>query len=326
MRIMPARGQEDRMELRRLEQFVAVAEERSFTRAARRVHIVQSGLSASIRALESELGAPLFSRNTRRVDLTAAGKVFLQEARHVLEAARAARDAVAGVQRLLRGTLAIGMSQSLSAFMDLPALLGRFHGAHPGVDIRLRQAAASQLARELTDGRLDLALLALAEAPPPGLRTRTLFREPMVVIFAPDHPFASRRKRPREAFSIDALAEETFVEFQGDWGTRRLVDRAFAEQGLDRRIACEVNDHGLLLDLVRQGLGIALVPRSLAAMRPLDGQSASLTWAPLDDPAPVWEMAVATAAPSNGNGGGPMNAAAAAFLALVDQSPAEGRS
>jgi DNA-binding transcriptional LysR family regulator len=314
------------MELRRLEQFVAVAEERSFTRAARRVHIVQSGLSASIRALEHELGAPLFRRNTRRVELTAAGKVFLQEARHVLEAARAARDAVAGVQRLLRGTLAIGTIQNLSTFMDLPALLGRFHSAHPGVDIRLRQAAAAQLARELNEGRLDLAFLALAEAPPHGLQTKTLFREPMVVIFGQDHPFGARGKQPPDAVSIGALAAETFVEFQGDWGTRRLIDRAFAKQGLDRRIACEVHDLGLLLDLVRQGLGISLVPRSLAAMRRLDGQATPLGWAPLADPAPVWELAVASAAPASGNGTGAMSAAATAFLALVDQSLAEDRS
>ena len=93
------------MDLRQLEHFLAVAEEQHFTRAARRVNIVQSGLSASIRALEEELGAPLFIRSTRRVDLTAAGRVLAEEARRVLAAAQGARDAVAAVQGLAPGAV-----------------------------------------------------------------------------------------------------------------------------------------------------------------------------------------------------------------------------
>src|SRR5581483_9448598 len=117
------------MELRRIEHFVAVAEERHFTRAARRAHIVQSGLSASIKALERDLGTPLLVRSTRRVELTAAGEAFLVEARRVLAAVAAAREAVAAVQGLLRGTLAVGIMQAHAA-VDLPAVLGRFHARH----------------------------------------------------------------------------------------------------------------------------------------------------------------------------------------------------
>ena len=114
------------MELRQLQHFVAVAEEMHFTRAARRVNIVQSALSTSIRALEEELATKLFMRNTRQVQLTTAGRVFLDKARLALEAVREARDAVAAVQGLTRGRLAIGTVQSLPAFVDLPALLASF--------------------------------------------------------------------------------------------------------------------------------------------------------------------------------------------------------
>src|SRR5258706_2856591 len=113
------------MELRQLEYFLAVGEERHFTRAAQRVHIVQSGLSASVHALERELGAPLFIRTTRHVELTEEGRALVGEARAVLAAADRARDAVAGVRGLLRGRLSVGTIQALPV-VDLPELLGRF--------------------------------------------------------------------------------------------------------------------------------------------------------------------------------------------------------
>src|SRR5882757_666436 len=132
------------MEIRQLEHFVAAAEEGHFSRAADRANIVQSGLSASIRSLERDLGTRLFDRTTRRVELTESGRALLIEARRVLSAAATAREAVAGVEGLQRGTLSLGIMQSLVA-IRLPALLARFHSDHPGIDLRLRQAGATAL-------------------------------------------------------------------------------------------------------------------------------------------------------------------------------------
>jgi DNA-binding transcriptional LysR family regulator len=116
----------DGMELRHLEYFVAVAEERNFTRAAARVHIVQSAISSAIKSLERELGTPLLERTSRRVLLTDAGTVFLPKARATLDAARDARDAVDEVRGGLRGMIRIGTMTSVS-LVDVPALLGRYH-------------------------------------------------------------------------------------------------------------------------------------------------------------------------------------------------------
>src|SRR5437762_2370234 len=113
------------MELRQLEAFVAVAEERNFTRAAARLYVAQSGLSATIRSLERELGAPLFLRTTRHVELTAAGQALLGEARRTLASAHAAADAVAAIEGLRRGTLTLGIMQASSLF-GLPRLLARY--------------------------------------------------------------------------------------------------------------------------------------------------------------------------------------------------------
>lgn len=246
------------MELRQLEYFVAVAEECHFTRAARRMHVAQSGLSASIRALEVELGAPLFVRSTRQVELTQAGRALLVEARRVLGTIDAARDAVAAVQGLLRGTLAVGSIQCLHA-VHLPAVLARFHELHPGVELRLRQAGSGELVDLVRAGRLDLAFVTSGRAAD-DLRTSTLSTEPLVLACAPELPFAER-----ESVRLAELAGQPFVDFNPDWGTRDDVDRALAAAGVDRRVAVEVNDVHSLLDFVGFGLGVALVPASFAA-------------------------------------------------------------
>src|ERR1700741_4560857 len=122
------------MELRALEYFVAVAEERHFTRAAARVHVSQSGLSATVRSLESELHEPLFERTTRRVQLTSAGEALLPEARRALAAARSGVDAVRAVRGLQRGTIWLGVMQQMTV-IDLPRTLARFSRRYPGVEL-----------------------------------------------------------------------------------------------------------------------------------------------------------------------------------------------
>ncbi|WP_053714316.1 LysR family transcriptional regulator [Saccharothrix sp. NRRL B-16348] len=246
------------MELRQLEYFVAVAEECHFTRAARRMHVAQSGLSASIRALEVELGAPLFVRSTRQVELTQAGRALLVEARRVLGTIDAARDAVAAVQGLLRGSLAVGSIQCLHA-VHLPAVLARFHELHPGVELRLRQAGSGELVDLVRAGRLDLAFVTSGGVGD-DLSVSTLSSEPLVLACAPELPFAERG-----SVRLAELAGQPFVDFNPGWGTRDDVDRALATAGVDRKVAVEVNDVHSLLDFVGFGLGVALVPASFAA-------------------------------------------------------------
>jgi DNA-binding transcriptional LysR family regulator len=251
------------MDLRQLEHFVAVAEEQHFTRAARRLHIVQSGLSASVRALERDLGATLFTRSTRRVELTEAGRVLLVEARRVLAAAETARNAVAAVQGLLRGRLRVGILQSMRE-LHLAEVLADFHAAHPGVEIELTQAASSVLAERVRDARLDLAFVALARAPD-GLTLTPLVDIPMVLACAAGHRLAGSAT----GAGLAELGGEPFVDFPAGWGGRILVDEAFAAAGLVRRVRFEVGDVSALLDLVAQGLGVAIVPASIPRPEPV---------------------------------------------------------
>ncbi|MFF4958157.1 LysR family transcriptional regulator [Streptomyces sp. NPDC001222] len=249
------------MELRHLQHFVAVAEDRHFTRAAERLMVSQSGLSASVRALERELQAPLFVRTTRTVTLTEAGRALLVEAERILAQVRAAREAVAAVQGVLRGTLSLGTEQCIAG-VDVARLLAAFRRRHPDVEIRLRQAGSGALAEEVAAGRLDLAFAVRTRADTDQLRSVPLTSEPMTVLCHPSHPLATGGPvTPAD------LGGEAFVDFHPDWGPRRTTDSVFTRAGVQRTVTLEVNDVHSLLELVHEGLGVAVVPRHFGHKR-----------------------------------------------------------
>ena len=255
------------MELRHLEHFLAVAEERNFTRAARRLHLVQSALSVSVRSLERELGTRLFDRTTREVVLTDAGRVLLPEARRTLEAAADAQAAVLAAQAGLRGTLRLGMMQIISP-VDVGLMIARFHRERPLVNIQPRSALGGSAAMiaQLCDGTLDAAFVAVSGQPQPGLTVMTLATEPVLLGCAPGHRFAGR-----DAVSVTELAGEPFVDFTPGWGTRMVADQLFARAGVERSIDVEVADAVIHATLARGGLGLAILPRSMIATAGLIG-------------------------------------------------------
>lgn len=270
--------------LEALRRFVVVAEELSFTRAAQRLHVVQSGVSSVIAALEREMGAPLFDRDRHSVALTEAGRALLPEARATLAAAQAAADAVADTTAGLRGTLSVGTMISTGS-IDLPELLGRFHRTHPAVRIRLRQApgGSADMALAVADGTLDLALLSLPGEPPAGVEVRQLAEEPLVLIASSQHWLADAKSA-----TIADLGAEVFVDHPVGWGTRATVDRAFAAEGIDRQVVFEVSNYATVGGLVGHGLGIAFVPASAAAEMP------EVVQVTVAAPAMSWRIQLAT--------------------------------
>lgn len=243
------------MELRHLRHFVALAEERSFTRAAARELIVQSGLSTSIRALEKDVGALLFVRGTRPIRLTAEGTALLPAARHALDAADAAQQAVQDAHGVLAGQLRIGALQSSGHTLPFSSWLAEFALAHPRVDISVEQLPALQMMDLVADGRLDCALVSLVSERAPGLEVVPLLTEPVGVIVAQDHPLAEA-----DSVTLEQLADERFVEPPAQWAIRVVVDDAFRAAGLSRRTAVEVNEWTMVLDLVAAGVGVTLAP------------------------------------------------------------------
>ncbi len=177
------------MELRHLRYFVAIAEERSFTRAAERLWVAQPGLSTQIRRLEAELGIKLFERHARGVDLTDAGRVFLERARAALAAAELARSTGQDLGAGLVGTVRLGIAKETPAAI-VPSLLGSFGRDRPDVDVTVVESYGGTLVRDLRDGRLD-ALIAPFAFASGDLRSLRLGSEPWVVLVGRGHRLAS---------------------------------------------------------------------------------------------------------------------------------------
>ena len=247
------------MELRQLEYFVAVAEERNFTRAAERVHISQSGVSAQIRALEKELGAELFDRSARTATLTVAGKAALEHARATLDAAGAVAQAVGEVAGVIRGSLTVGMVVGCTVTPLFDAL-ATFHAAHPGVEISLREDRSDRLIDAARNGDVDLALVGTSAAIPDRLETHTIVSERIVAAVPTDHPLASRRRttlRDLGAHPIICMPTGTVL--------RAVFDEACATQGVRPEITLQASAVDAIADLATRGLGVAILSESMAA-------------------------------------------------------------
>ncbi|MFI8192339.1 LysR family transcriptional regulator [Streptomyces sp. NPDC085946] len=246
------------MELRQLEYFVAVAEERNFTRAADRVHISQSGVSAQIRQLERELGAELFDRSARTVTLTVAGKAALGHARAALAAAGAVGQAVGEVTDVIRGRLTVGMVTGCTVTPLFDALAA-FHRAHPGVELSLLEDHSDRLVERVRAGTADLALVGTASAAPDGLDALTIVSERLVAAVPPGHPLAGRRR-----VTLRALTAHPIVCMPPGTGLRTVFDRACAAQDLHPSIALQASAADAVAGLAARGLGVAVLSRSMA--------------------------------------------------------------
>lgn len=277
------------MELRHLRYFVALAEELHFRRAAERLHISQPPLSQQIRALEVELGAELLKRNRRKVELTPAGQVFLGEARTVLAAADRAVAQVRRVARGEAGELSIGFVGS-AMYGRLPEALREFRRARPELVLSLRELSTAAQLEALAAGTIDVGVCRPAHTEA-GLRMEIVHREPVLAALPQEHPLARRRtvalaELSREAFVLLARREAP--------GLHATLTAALAAVGEAAQPVQEVAEIRTVLGLVSAGIGVSLVPASVATRerggvvyRPLGGEGPrvelSLAWRYHDD-------------------------------------------
>ena len=291
------------MDQRHLEYFLAVADTGSFTNAAKALHVVQSGVSATVKALERELGSPLFDRSPQHVTLTAAGRALLPRARETLDAARAAKDAVHQTQGMLHGTVTVGTLTAIN-LVDLPGLLAALRAEHPGITVRLRAAVAGSagLAQDLRDGQVDVAFLSLPGPPPADLNVRQLAAAPLVLYVPSSHPLAGAGR-----VALSQLAEFPFIDSPPGFGNRMMVDQAFAASGVEREVTLEMADIGQAASFIRAGLGIGFLSQFL-----IDDQT-GLDTLEIADHELRWELRIATAANRR------PSAATEAFLDLLAQ-------
>ncbi len=245
------------MELRQLEYFVAVAEEANFTRAAKRVHISQSGVSAQIRQLERDLGATLIDRSGRTATVTTAGAAALEYARAVLASANALRQAVDEMNGLVRGRLVVGMVNGCTVTPLFDALAG-FHLAHPGVEIALYEGNSDRLVDAVRTGATDLALIGAAGAPPAGLGALSIVSEGLVAAVPIGHPMADRRH-----VTLADVVSYPIVCMPRGTGIRTVLDQACSVKGVTPDIALEASAPGAVADLAIRGFGVAVLSASM---------------------------------------------------------------
>ncbi len=250
------------MEIRQLRYFVAVAETRHFGRAAERLHMAQSPLSQAIRQLESQVGATLFDRTTRRVELTPAGEALLRDAERILESVEAAQTRVRLVGAGRTGLLRVGAT-GLAAYRQLPQLARIATRELPGLELRFEPDLLTPAQEQaLEEDRIDLAVL----RPPlrrAGLASRLVTRERLVVAVPQSHRLAGD-----EPVRLAELRDEDFVVYGvPDSVVDGAVTQACLSAGfLPRRVHAAAQT-SILLTLVAAGLGVAVLPEAALALR-----------------------------------------------------------
>jgi DNA-binding transcriptional LysR family regulator len=278
------------MEIRQLQLFIALAEEGSFTRAAQRMNIVQSGLSISIKELEQELGTRLFDRTTRRVNLTPAGSLFLEYARPSLMTLADGVQAVRSQDGVVRGRLHLGILQSLGPYLQLPLLLQRFRSAYPQIEFAVRAMHNDSIPADVRSGSLDLSFYAVVgKAEWAGVRVIPYAQDSLVAICSRNHRFASKK-----GVRLEALSQEIFVDLTRERALRKLVDHVFALYHLKRTTVFEVTDIEAALQFVGKGLGVAVVPSALARSSADSRQIHSLRIVDKIPEFPKWRLAILT--------------------------------
>ncbi|AIR88570.1 LysR family transcriptional regulator [Pseudomonas cremoricolorata] len=253
------------MELRHLRYFIAVAEELHFGRAAQQLGISQPPLSQQIQALEHELGARLFERTNRRVELSEAGRLFLDEARQVLAQVEKAADVARRAQLGELGDMKIGFTSSAPFTSKIPKALYAFRQRFPAVHLDLKEMSSRDVAAGVFDESIEVGLMRPMPLPE-GLVVTELLREPLVAVLNASHPLAQGSEA---GLYMAQLADEPFVFFPRSYGSglhAQLLSLA-RQAGFTPHFTQEVGEAMTIIGLVSAGLGVSVLPASYQRMR-----------------------------------------------------------
>jgi DNA-binding transcriptional LysR family regulator len=244
---------------------VAIAEERSITRAAERLHMQQPPLSQQLRALENELRFALFDRRPKGVELTAAGAVFLGETRTLLANLEQAKKRGSRVAAGFEGSLSIGLTNSAAAHRFAPEMIAAYRRQYPGVQLSIDEGNAATLTEEILQSTLQIALVRAPVHEPPELRCDKLLDEPMLIALASSHPLAKPSGRRGASLRLHDLANEPFILVRRPGAPGMYADliTACRAAGFTPRIAHEVGSMITNLLLVAAGAGVTVVPASM---------------------------------------------------------------
>lgn len=249
------------MDIRHLRYFTAVAEERHFTRAAERLGIGQPPLSQQIQQLEREIGSPLFHRLSRGVELTAVGEVFLVDAKAILAMIDQAVATAHQVARGEVGRVRLGLTTTVTSHPLIPSIIRDYRAQYPGVQMSLEVKDSTVLSDEVRMGQLDAAFVRSRSTEVPGTNSHVVVEEDLVVGVPNAHPLAGAGE-----IDLAEIANEDFI-FIPRVIAPNLYDITIAacqRAGFSPRVVQEVPSFPPLLNLVEAGMGLTIVPASMA--------------------------------------------------------------
>lgn len=237
--------------LRQMRVFAAVAQYRSFTRAARELHLTQPAISQQIKLLEAEIGLPLLEHVGRQIHLTDAGAELLRYASQVSDLLRDAGESLAAMRGLRRGVLKLGAVSTAKYFA--PSLLSAFAPAYPEVTIRFTVGNREEIIQQLASNEIDLVIMG---RPPRELVTvaEPFAKHPLVIIASPRHPLANKRRIP-----LQRLGSERFIIREEGSGTRASMEHVFRERGVPIHPAMEVSSNETIKQAVMAGMGLGFI-------------------------------------------------------------------
>jgi len=277
------------MDFRQLRYFVAVAEELSFSAAARRLHISQPPLSMQVKAMEEELGAPLLKRNNRHMELTEAGALLLEEARRALAHLDRAGDVVRQAVRGEAGEIKVAFTASVPMFDAFPRLLRDFRERHPAVRADLIHMSTARQLRALAEKSIDIGFLRPSPLffPPQGITVHELWKDRLVAVLPSSHPLAQEPDRP---VAVSALADQAFILFPRGLGCGLFehVTTLTSRAGFASQILQEASEGTTILGLVAAGMGVSILPE-IYTKTGIPG----VTYRPLDTPAAASRLLLA---------------------------------
>ncbi|GLV54830.1 LysR family transcriptional regulator [Dictyobacter sp. S3.2.2.5] len=264
------------MELRQLTYFLTAAQTQNFRKAAEICLVAQPALSRQIAALEDELGVELFRRVKQRVVLTPAGQEFAAYVRDALDHLQQGQQAMARLQDGEHGTIHIGSIEPLTTVF-LPTIFPIFHQRYPNIQLKVRVSRTDDLLRLIEHGELDLGLIFNPNVHPEVLVVKELFRQPLQIMVAADHPLAQHKTVP---VTLAQILQEPLFLLGETSRLRRAVDRAFTARRITIQPVVEIESLAGLKELVRQGRGITFMLPALLYSSEIDREVVLL---PIED-------------------------------------------
>jgi len=257
------------MDMNQLEVLIAVAQEKSFSRAAERLHRTQPAISQAIRRLETEIGEPLFDRSSKDGTMTAAGRLLLGHAQQMLNLRQSAHAAIKELKGLHRGKLSLSANEY--TVMYLLPLLPVFRGRHPHIKIEVKRSLASRISSEILARETEIGIVSFKPSDP-AITSVAVLTDELALIVPVKHPLAAKK-----IVSVRELGAESFIAHNVPSPYREKVVRTFEKYRTPLNISLEMPTLEAIKRFVEGGMGVALVPRLAAQAEIARGQVAALT-------------------------------------------------